>query len=388
MFFYIGKSSPLAALRQVDDHIFLDGGWDSTQIQNLKVWYKGYSTECSIRNNLIEITEGYTPQGKWCVITIDQFSKSKIYHPNIRGFPLFYKDESLTNLKLPEYLPQNNNLVSTPLTSHPISIDDAVNQILDILVNNIQGFYAHNSLETMNVLYSAGLDTLTVWALLDYLEIDYNLDIYVPKQEDITLTQSVNASEDYSSDLIDFVRKNYWGYKILRIYQNKNWNITGYYSERFQLREVDNAVKIANFLDKNIYEIFTPQDYLYMFINREDIKNRITNHKKIHFANEAELKNKLYNSINFDCQIWHIDNTFHFSPFFDHRITDTIMKLSLDDITLNGRQGLIQRKIIEKIRPEFLSLLSDYKNCGDIFSNFRKNWNKIKLKSAVKISVR
>jgi hypothetical protein len=77
-----------------------------------------------------------------------------------------------------------------------------------------------------------------------------------------------------------------------------------------------------------------------------------------------------------------------FSPFFDIRITDTMMQLSIDDITKNSTNGIIQKKIVKRFNPQLLLILSDYKNEKSVFANFRKNFNLIKLDPCVKINIR
>lgn len=375
MFFYIGKNRPLQSLAQVDDQLFLDSGWDYAEINDVKLWYKGYSTECPLSARLSDIIDGYKPRGKWCVI-IKQDNKFTIKHPVVRGFPLYRLDDQFTNLKLDGFSPIHKN-ATEPVSEAHISLDEAVAQIQNILVANITDFYRFNSIDKMNILFSGGLDTLTVWALHDSINPNYLLDIYVPKITDKTLNQYVHSVEDYKSDLIDHVRKNYWGYGISRIFEKNNWNITGFYSERFQMREVTNGLALAHFLQKPINSLIEESDYLYWFLQRPNIKMMKIDLPQ--FSDEKSVKDWCFSSIAGDYQMWHIDNNFHFSPFFDDRITEVMYNLSVSDILLNLRHGIIQKKIIQNVRPEFLQLLSTYKNSKDVFSNFRKNWKDIKL---------
>jgi hypothetical protein len=85
--------------------------------------------------------------------------------------------------------------------------------------------------------------------------------------------------------------------------------------------------------------------------------------------------------------MWHVDNNMTFNPFFDVRIANTMVHLSLEDITKNCTTGLIQRKIVERFNPQLLSLLADYKNERNIWGNFKKNWPNIKLDPLVKIKL-
>ena len=64
MFFFIGDNLPLTSLEKVENRLYLDKGWSNTD----GIWYKGYSTDCKLADNLDNILQGYQPAGKWCVI--------------------------------------------------------------------------------------------------------------------------------------------------------------------------------------------------------------------------------------------------------------------------------------------------------------------------------
>ena len=72
MFFFVGNESPLKALNKVHDRLYLDDGWSSTVISCEMVWYKGYSTDINLSDDISAIvSHGYRPAGKWCVIVLD-----------------------------------------------------------------------------------------------------------------------------------------------------------------------------------------------------------------------------------------------------------------------------------------------------------------------------
>ena len=106
------------------------------------------------------------------------------------------------------------------------------------------------------------------------------------------------------------------------------------------------------------------------------------------FTDDEDLKKYLYNTIFVDYQMWHFDNNLTFTPFFDIRITDVMMQLSIDDIIINALNGTIQKDIVKRFNPQLLSILSNYKNEKDVFGNFRKNFSSIKLDDNVKVNLR
>lgn len=379
MFFYKGIRCPIFSLNMVENDLYLDEGWSVYDLFDNKIYYKGYSTECKLDSAIYQIVkEGYKPAGKWCVIY-----GGNIYHPKLRGYPIYKLENSdLTNIPnlggqiLPSDEPYEGSI--------PYTLDKAAEKIGDILVENVYNFLKYNNFNKMNILYSMGLDSLTCWAIFDSICKEYKLHIHLPNNFSKNIEERMRIKREYSSDLINHLSSNCWGYKMTSIYSEKNCYLTGFYSERFQLREVSQGHAIANFLGTKLHTMVSKKDYLYYFLQRP---NNIKNTCEISFKDETECKTYCYNSIFYDYQMWHIDNNFHFSPFFDIRIPQICYRLSITDIVKNAANGLIQRKIIERFNPELLQLVSDYKNEANIFKNFKENWNKIKLSSSVDINI-
>lgn len=374
MFFYIGQSSPIQALQKVSERLYLDEGWN--QIDN--IWYKGYSTDCVLSESLHDIVNGYQPAGKWCVI-----QNEKIYHPALRGFPLY---DGITNIKFEGSSVTSYNHPVTPSVNDVISMDEASTIIGDILLENTINFYKYNNIGEMNVLYSAGLDTLTSWAVIDNYTKNYTLNIHVPTVHDDTFNKRMGRIREYESDLIDKTSTDYWGYSISSVYKDVNWYVTGYYAETFHFRDGEAINAIANYHGKPIYKLASKDEYLYWFLNRPSIIEKYKN-IMLKFADSNALKEFLYSTVHFDHQMWHMDNNMTFNPFFDVRIPNTMMRLSIEDITKNCTTGIVQRKIVERFNPQLLTLLSDYKNAKNIWGNFKKNWPKIKLDPLVKVNL-
>ena len=380
MFFYIGNNNPFQALTQVEPNLYLDKGWSNKK----SIWYKGYSTECKISEKLQDILQGYQPAGKWCVI-----HNNHIYHAKFRGFPIYKLGNQLTNIKLDGY-----NFIVHKITPPPIdnslTLDEASIIIGDILLENTKNFFKYNDIDTtFNVLFSGGLDTLTSWAVLDNVTKNYVLEAHVPDLKNKTyasLYESLGRIREYESDLTDKVSSDNWGYAISSFYTNTNWYLTGFYAEVIQFRDAEAIHGLANYKGKYIDELAEPNDYLYWFLKRPSLDN----YKKsmLQFKGEQSLKEYLYDTIFFDYQMWHFDNNMTFSPFFDIRISDTMMKLSIDDITKNALNGTIQRKIVERFNPQLLLILAEFKNEKGPFNSFRKNFGLIKLDSQVVVNLR
>lgn len=379
MFFYLGDNCPLQSLVRVRDRLYLDGGWNHSG----SIYYKGYSTDCDLAAYLYEIvSEGYKPAGKWCVIHEDT-----IYHPKLRGFPIYSDGKDQTNLKLDGFDPVIYNTYPPTDNAPNLSLEYVSEKIGDILVENTRNFYKYNNPESMTVIVSAGLDTHTVWAVQEQVTSDYTLSLYVPKPEDVTVLPFMGTRREYESDLIDKVSNDYWGYYHACYYNNINWNNTGYYAEVLTYRDGEAINAIARYHGKTIDTLASETDYLYWFLKRPNIVEKYRD-SKVECSNEVQLKKFLWSTIWYDHQMWHLDNNMMFSPFFDIRIPELMNRLSVEDLTTNCVTGQIQRNIIKRFHPELLSLVSDYKNEKDIWGNFKLNFDSVQIDPKTKIIYR
>lgn len=379
MFFYIGNNCPVQSMIQVTPNLYLDQGWSNHD----DIYYKGYSTECRLGDSLYDIIDGYQPNGKYCVI-----HDNKIYHPLLRGFPLYYKNNDITNLPINTYTYIPGDRHTYEATYH-LDLDTASSIIGDILYENTENFYRYNEVGDMNVLCSAGLDTIAAWAVLDNYTKDYSLHAYVPKNEDRTLHSFLGRIREYDNDLVQLVTEKYWGYGINSFFQDRNYYLTGYYGEIMQLRSGKAMNLFADVQNKKINELPEKDDYLYLFLQREKMIKQHSN-STVKCENEIEIKNYIYSLIFDDYQIWHLDHNMTFSPFYDVRIPRTMMHCDIESLTANALNGVVQRKIIERFNSEFISLVSDYKNepPGKIWNNFKANISKIQFSDRTKLLIR
>lgn len=372
MFFYIGDDCPIQSVNQVSQRIYLDQGWKNHIQNNINYYYKGYSTDCALNRSISEIISGYKPKGKWCVISEDGI----IHHPALRGFPVYTnKNGYVTNIPLEDFEYKHYQIEKIHRPETKITIEQASEKINSILQENVHNFFKYNKIDRMRVLFTGGIDSMTVWSILDGLGYDYDLYVHLPKNNDI-----FGVKQEYQSDLVDLCRKKFWGYKMTSCFSNENWYSTGFYSERVQIREVSQGHAISNYKNRKLHELPNKTDYLYYFLQRPNCK--VNNQPT--FTNENELLDYCNETVFTDHQMWHIDNNFHFSPFNDLRITEIMNQLSLDDIVHNAFTANIQRNIIDSNRSDFLTLLSDYKNEGAVWKNYQKNFSNIVLRESIK----
>jgi hypothetical protein len=77
-----------------------------------------------------------------------------------------------------------------------------------------------------------------------------------------------------------------------------------------------------------------------------------------------------------------------FSPFFDIRVPQTVFSMSMDDIYLNALEGTLQKQIISRCKPKLLSIVSKYKNHGEVWENFNDNFSLDWFSPETKIIIR
>jgi hypothetical protein len=360
MNFFIGDDPLLTGFTQVAPRLFLDQGWDNAG----NIWYKGYSTDCTISERLDDIVSGYKPAGKWCVI-----QDENIYHPVLRGFPLYYFENNITTLAFVGYQPVLYNIQETPAITeeNTLTVEEVSYQIGDILVENVENFYRYNNPKDVNLCVSAGLDTQTCWAVHDQVTTDYNLRLYL---------NGFNIKPEYRTGVSVSLTNSCWGYNIIAVQKNKSWTTSGFYAEAYTYRDIAAATGYLNYLGKDsLSELVTEDDYYYGFITRPQLVetcNRIKD--QIDASTPTKLKEHLWNTIWYDHQMWHLDNNMFFCPFADLRIPKIALKLSVEDLIKFGVNGDIQRHIINRFAPERLPLISKYKNEGRVWHNFKQNF--------------
>lgn len=346
MFFYIGNKCEL--LKQVRPKLFLDDGWKE---QN-NIYYKGYSTECNLQESLYKIIEGYKPRGIYAIIYND-----KIYHSNLRGFPIYTNGFEFTNIPnygCSDFIPTNIEWDTN------FSVYDSINVVVDkclkILEENIRGFIQYNPNVKLNVIATGGVDSTLVWAMLSKIS-SFNLSV------------TKRSIKEYRSELTDYMANNHWAYKAINLNKETVYNITGFSAEVMTIRGYDMFNFICQAIGQDVYKLLQKNDYMYYFLQRDNIYTKLKNNTYI----PNELHKDLLSMINHDYYIWHIDNNFHFSPFYDERFPKACIKLSIDDMIDNCRNATVERLMIQRIDSRFNKLISEYKNYGDVLANLQNN---------------
>lgn len=363
MLFYIGKSCEL--LSQVDSELFLDNNW----VNQKNTWYKGYSTECNIGHNIQSILDGYQPNGIWAVIHKTN-SGYKLYHSELRGFPLFRNEcDELTNI--PKLIGFNfiDNQVNWIKKFPELTIDEVVHQVKDILVENVNGFLSFNQIDRPIILATGGLDSTLIWAITDSLT-SYDL-IKSPHRSFV----------EYDSPIVSYMRENYWSYNSINVLQQDTYTLTGFAAEAMTIRRPDMFNMICRFMDTTVDNTIAKNDYMYHFLQRPDWKKVFV--EQTHKV--TNLRKSLLQSINADFYMWHLNNNIFASPFYDKRIAEVCVRLNTEALIENCRNGIVERMILKQIRPDFESLVTEYKNHGKLMKNFNENFSSLRLANGMMV---
>jgi len=231
MFFYIGNECKL--LEQVDTGLFLDKGW--TKVNS--AWYKGYSTECNLRESLDKILNGYKPKGIWCVIALDD-DGYKTYHPEICPFP----SDGITNL----HNVTGSCSASFNVDSSVNSIDTVVDTALSILVNSCQGYAKYNS-DILNIWCTGGLDSVLLLAICEKANIPYNL--YAHKSHSA-------YHVEHETEFTKYVKNTFPNYQFMSVFSDRTVLGTGYGGDAYFCRHPVQINLLANSLGSTAHDAY------------------------------------------------------------------------------------------------------------------------------------
>jgi hypothetical protein len=377
MFFYLNGHTDL--LPEVEPGLHLDAGWSSMEIGHCKLYYKGYTDKGNLENQVNLIYYGARPTGIWAVIEAHS-DGHVILSPNYRPYPLYKKDKILTNLPHEPWPTVPNFISREEVPTIKLTLDQAAEQILIILKENIQNILENNKIGTPKVMFSGGIDSLSAWAILDSLTQNYILHASEPNIKELYQIDYETAfkmfhkiEREYTSPFIETISKQYWGYKLTGINSKPQTFLTGFWGDEIMFRGPPQIDLLAKVKGSTAKQIAKPDDYTYEYLNQADYKQS----DPYDNISESEAFSIIEEWLSYDFQMWHLDNHIHYSPYFDIRIFEVMKKLSLDDILLHGRTAIIQTKIIDLVNPKFNLLRSTQKNTPFNFDNYTKNKHEI-----------
>jgi len=313
-------------------NLFFDNGWE---IYENKL-YKGTS------NN-------------FCEIILEE--SIRFNHNKLRDFPLWYNNDSCTNItELENYLPVDGVLTLKEKTLEVSYIQnfyadndkklnefESLNLLKKVLLENVKTFLLTNT-KKIFLPNNNGLDTLVVQSILNFLKVDY---------------QTFDIQKLDYTPLQQTLEKNYYGFNQIQLFKEPKCVITGFYGDEYILRSpfyVQHLIKDDN---TDLVEIFEQHKSCYMnkFFMR-DYKEKCS--KILKKSDKQKIKEMICN----DIQVWHMDNTFVFTPFKDFRLLE-LLNCELSVIVDQVTDGKLSKKLIEYFDPTLLKNIDAFKNIND-----------------------
>lgn len=344
--------------------ISYDNGW---QLVNDQFLYKGYT------DKLLDITEVCNSDinlpGNYCVL---DFSSDiiKIKHSLHRSFPIFYNDQTITNLEMVGNLigAANDCFITGDIFSvtvlapnktkfkfESLTEDQVITNIDNILSNKIEYFVA-NCNKKIKVFLSGGIDSMLVFSYIKKYTNNYELLDYEHFEFD-----------DFICKNRIKIKRNFWGYDQIHHWKTNEILSSGAPGDEFMLRNpvmanlflLHHGLDILDIIDKDSmhYDYFTSPK------NIKKYKEVKSNKQLLQLLKNKNLLYNYFCELNLnDFQHWHLGNTLTFTPLRDIHIFHNILQLPLDSAIGQIKDSKISKKLIEKQDAELLNFLSLEKN--------------------------
>lgn len=312
-------------------YLYLDNDW----VEEKNYFYKG--------TNL-----------SWCKIF--KVPEIKFETNNLRDFPIYYNKDTISNFfRLEKVLPVDgciavNNTIHITfkkdfyniLMGKELNFNQCKELISSCLLGDVKNFLNLNS-KPIFLPKQNGVDTLTVRSILDHLKVKYEL-FDLPK------------IKPNRSNLGEFLAKNFWAFNQIQELMD-SVIVTGFYGDEWILR---NPYYVSILLAQrgiDIIEEFSQLPDSYM-------KNYFSTYQKKCVRQTALTKLDLMSRICNDYQIWHLHNTYFFSPLKNIKFLNL---LNADDNTVLKQitNAELSKSVIENFNPALLKLLDQEKNMYD-----------------------
>lgn len=341
-----------------------DSGWSGQDNQ----WFKGYQYPTIDHGNYAKITVVDD------VICVD--------HDKCRSFPLWWNPDTKTLTSLlgtgesiwaddvVKIINGNIKLSKTdiygPIDPSPIPQDRAIELLIDRFDQKFKLLAGHSLPKKLFV--TGGVDTMTLLAFVKSQKIDCDVVDY----EHFEFDQFTNAN-------IQKLKQQHWAYAQIHHWRTPVMILTGGCGDEFFFRGPYTIALWSAWHDIDIVDILNKFDgyhkgYYLKDKNINIFKDFYNNREHIRelYKTEQDLTKQILNANVNDHQHWHLGNTLTWTPFKDLELTKIILRLNQDDLIKHILDADINKKIIQRVYPKCLELLSTTKN-----SNPREHLDKL-----------
>jgi len=153
-------------------------------------------------------------------------------------------------------------------------------------------------------------------------------------------------------------------YNQIHLWNDPTVLVTGSCGDEYFMRGPHTAAQCLKYHGYNLLEATKESDYMYKFFNRKSCTDAIHDGMNSIKPNQSmeDVYTEILNRNKNDYQHWHLDNTITFTPFKNTAIIETILQSSVNQLLSNARNGIIQKKLIEKKDRNKLEFKSKWKN--------------------------
>ena len=354
--------------------ISTDNGWKPLSIGPVKILYKGYADGGPMESLLGQIIFQTVPHltGNFCALVVVNDTLI-IQTDRYRGFPIYIGHGDINNLVATDRTIWTDSLITVnadltvienkfdvigTIDTTSLDLQQALDQVHDILSAKIQRFLTHNTLP-LKVFLSGGVDTMLVYSYLRAANAEFELLDYTHLEHDYFWRTNSHQIEKY------------WAYRQTHHWKQPCVLASGTPGDEFMLRNpITGDFYLQNFgttLTESIRPTHSQHDYVMSDKNQKQLSDQT-----VLCSTKEELHHRLCDIMVNDWQHWHLGNTLHWTPLRDINILKIIMRLPLqyaiDQITDNKfSQALIERNI-----PGGSRFISDQKNTGPVLKNLNK----------------
>jgi hypothetical protein len=374
MFFHIGNSAQFNYPHHWQLGSFFvstDSGWQLAKNGKVEILYKGYADLAPINMLFDQLVNQTTPEltGNFCALVLID-NTIEIKTDRYRSFPI-YIGNGVNNL-----VPQNQTAwtdslitVHTDLTvteskfdvvgevdTSPISVEDAITAITEIIDNKTQQFLSHNTLP-IRVFLSGGVDSMLVYSFLK--KHTSNFEMVKCSHVDYDYFWMKNSGD---------ISKN-WGYKQIHHWTTPCVLTSGTPGDEYMLRSPTTAnqwlrlhgIQVVDLLEQAEWHDCLHSAYFRKKDNYEIFKQPAT-------ATPWDLCNIIVN----DWQHWHLGNTLTWTPLRDLEIFKLLLRLPMDAAVEQVMNSKLSIQLIEQNCPGLSAGLSTQKNSGNVLSNLTR----------------
>ena len=295
-------------------------------------------------------------------------------HDEERSFPLWWDSTtaSLTNMPstamrvwADEIIEIRNlkceiekvNFVQT-VEPGTVTVDQAAEQIIDRTVHRFDLINSEFSCPK-RLFLTGGMDTATLLALSSWSEPFEPVD-YEHFEYDWFTNNNLPSIQG---------KKDNWGYLQMHHWRTPTVLATGSCGDEFFMRGPGALAKYFAWHNIDFVKLLELRTGYHVEYYLKDKNRQLFDH---YYKQRNELQQRLRtyqdlvneivtNNLN-DHQHWHLGNTLTFTPFKDIEITRIVLRLSVEDMTEHAIDAVVNRRIIQKIKPSILDRVSVSKN--------------------------